>query len=297
MNQPFSIKHKESLVGAFVIGAGVIFLLLIVFTLIRKEIFEDHYRLKTNFQLGIGLNSGSLVCLAGLQIGTVESIELNQQGEVTVNLRLKKSYEERIRMNSVATIRRINMVGDKIINISPGTPDSPILKENSFLQSENPLELEDVLLSSTLMMKNLDEIITRIRNGEGTIGALLKDQKILDSLEKLIKQGSKTLADGNHLINDLGRLSTNLDSVTTSVPALLNRTNTAIENAGVLASHADTLVQSFNTMVEESMPILEKGKDGISQASKIMNSVQNNWLIKKNLPKQPDPVIIEETLQ
>src|SRR5262249_14879687 len=73
------------------------------------------------------LIEGATVRLAGVQIGRVTSVVLSPSpgGKVRVTMTVARRFHERIRQNSEARIATQGLLGDKIVDITTGSPDAP----------------------------------------------------------------------------------------------------------------------------------------------------------------------------
>lgn len=291
------MRHKEAVVGVFVLSAAAILLALVVVMMLRKEIFEDRYCLNTRFEMGIGLNAGAPVGLSGVIIGTVENVQLNELGGVDLRMRLKKSFQDRIRENSLATIRRPNAVGDKMINLSQGTPDSKVLPDGGWVRSQEAAEIDDALAHVTRISKDLATIIARIERGEGTAGAILKDRSTLDSINSLIAAGNRILRDGDRFVGNLNEIGRTADSAMQQVPVLMNQVSGVVGAVGGLATRADSLVAVLTGISTQMPTVIEDGNDLLDQAGDIAHSVKSNWLVRRNLAPSPDSLLQFETRQ
>ncbi|MFW6216990.1 MAG: outer membrane lipid asymmetry maintenance protein MlaD, partial [Desulfohalobiaceae bacterium] len=109
----------ELTVGAFVL-LGLICLGYLTLQLGQMQFFgSDYYQLQARFSNVSGLRSGNSVQIAGVQVGQVEDIELNQEKYVAmVKLRIQKGI--RLSDDSMAAIKTSGLIGDKYISISPG---------------------------------------------------------------------------------------------------------------------------------------------------------------------------------
>ncbi len=70
------------------------------------------------------------VKLSGFRIGRIHKIALDDQAKVIVRLKIDRKYSKWIRADSVATFRQEGLVGDRIIDVSVGTPDRPALADD-----------------------------------------------------------------------------------------------------------------------------------------------------------------------
>ena len=105
---------------------------------------SDNYQLRALFQSVAGLKVGANVEMAGVPIGSVESISLNQKkkiAEVTMNIHNGIKLEEDV----IASIKTAGLIGDKYIMISPGGSDIILKPGEVILETESAVDLEDLI--------------------------------------------------------------------------------------------------------------------------------------------------------
>ncbi len=183
------------------------------------DIFASRYRLTTVVSSAAGLREGAPVTLAGQRVGQVSAIDflpLEEQTEerhVAVGVAIDEGVRRQIRRDSRAFIRSQGLLGDKYIDISPGTPNTPILREGDTLTAAAVVDLENVLQtassaldSARLVVGDLHRVTAAIAGGRGTVGRLLQD----DGLYLQMTSATSELADVLRQIQDphgtLGRL-------------------------------------------------------------------------------------------
>jgi phospholipid/cholesterol/gamma-HCH transport system substrate-binding protein len=129
-------------IGAFVVVAIVVFLGIIYLLGAQARYFERKYDLVAEFPEVGGLIDGATVRLAGVQIGRVTDVQLAPQvgGKVRVTLTVARRFQDRIRKNSEARIVTQGLLGDKLVEISPGSPEYPPLAPGDVIASEEPVE-------------------------------------------------------------------------------------------------------------------------------------------------------------
>src|SRR5215210_1707667 len=114
-------------VGLFIL-LGLIALLGMVYLLgARARLFEARYTIHADFTEVGGLAQGATVRLAGVQIGRVSGVHLPGQpgGKVRIDLTIAKQFGDRVRKDSAARIDTQGLLGDKIIEVTVGTPQAP----------------------------------------------------------------------------------------------------------------------------------------------------------------------------
>ncbi len=109
-------------IGMFVIVAGLVLTMLIVWFGESPSLFRDHAFVKVRYSEAPGVAEGISVRKSGIRIGEVLSIDFderpNQPDGVIVILSLERKYK--IRKGTVARISR-GLIGDVSIDMVPGT--------------------------------------------------------------------------------------------------------------------------------------------------------------------------------
>jgi len=152
-------------VGTFVLAGLVVFLGLIYFLGRQSGLFERQYRLHAGFSQTGGLIEGATVRLAGVPVGRVTAIRLPETGDakVQVELTLVRRVQPRVRTDSVARIEVLGLLGDKIVELSLGSPGTPPLPDGAEIQAEDPLDFTRLTQQGTELLRNLAAVSTDLR--------------------------------------------------------------------------------------------------------------------------------------
>ncbi|RUL81757.1 MCE family protein [Tautonia sociabilis] len=180
---------------------------------------QETYRLRAEFETVGGLEPGGRVFVQGVDAGVVESIEPPGEpgGPVSLVLRIDARLRPLIRTDARARIVSQGVVGAKVVELSPGSPDAEVLPDGGLVTSEPPVELADLMREATEALDRIDAaaeaaerglseinaIASAIRGGEGTIGRLLTDDEPVDRLVSLTDRGERTLTDLQDNLNAL----------------------------------------------------------------------------------------------
>jgi len=134
----------ETVVGIFVL-MGLVCIGYLTIKLGKMEIVGgDHYELYARFNSVAGLRPGNAVELAGVEIGRVENIALDQERDMAlVTLRIKKGVG--ITDDAIASVKTSGLIGDKFINISPGGSDTLIQPGGTITDTESPVDIEELI--------------------------------------------------------------------------------------------------------------------------------------------------------
>ena len=117
-------RSLEIKVGLFV-GMGLVLGLATLLLLgSEQNLFERNYPIQASFQDISGMRTGAAVRLAGMDVGLVTQINFSRDlGDKRVELlmRVAERYRERIRKDTIASIKTQGVLGDKYISLSLGS--------------------------------------------------------------------------------------------------------------------------------------------------------------------------------
>lgn len=132
----------ELIVGLFII-VGIICLGYLSIKLGRMEILgEKGYEIYTLFSNTGGLKNGASVEIAGVVVGRVRSVALdNYQARVILNF----SPSIKIQEDAIASIKTRGLIGEKYIEITPGGSEKVIKPGGRIRETQPAIDLEDLI--------------------------------------------------------------------------------------------------------------------------------------------------------
>ena len=176
--------------GMFVLLSLVLFVFTIYFVGKQKNLFGSTFHLKSQFKTVSGLKVGNNIRFSGINVGTVDGIEIITDTSVMVVLVLKNEVRKFIKSNATASIGSDGLMGDKVLTISPGSGSKSTVKDNDMIVSVPAIEMADVMNSVKSSVDNagiitaqLAEFSYRMNNGNGTLTKLITDQEFSNSLK------------------------------------------------------------------------------------------------------------------
>ena len=197
-----SNKFKVKL-GLFVTVGLLLFVFVIFIIGKQRNLFDPVFQVSAQFYNVSGLQVGNNVRFSGINVGTVENIEIVDDTTVQVDMQIRKKIRQFIKSDSRALIGSEGLIGDRLVIISQGSPGSALAEDGEFLSSNEPVETDAILASLEVTAENaeiisdeLAEIMIKINSGSGTIGRLIQDTTIAENLDKTItnlKKGTKGL--------------------------------------------------------------------------------------------------------
>ena len=100
------------------------------------------YNVTATFSTTGGLQRGAEVEIAGVRVGRVENIALEDY-EAVVTLSIDSSIE--LQEDTIASIKTRGLIGEKYIRITPGGSDRLIAAGGRIREVETPLDFEDAI--------------------------------------------------------------------------------------------------------------------------------------------------------
>lgn len=198
--------------GMFVIGGLLLFILTIYFIGKQQNMFGSTIHLNSKFKTVSGLKVGNNVRFSGINVGTVDQIELVNDTTVVVVLVIEEEVRKFIKTDAIATIGSDGLVGDKVVTISPGSSSNKPVQDNAFIASRSPLEMEDLMKSVKKSADNAEVITAQLalftynmNHGNGTLSKLMNDKQFatkLDATMSNLESGTKGLSENMEAAKD-----------------------------------------------------------------------------------------------
>lgn len=300
--------------GIFVFAGVFIFILAVYFLGNRQNLFGDNVKISSVFKNVNGLQMGNNVRFAGVNVGTVRGITILNDTAICVDMFINERTAQLIKKNALATISSDGLVGSMIVNIIPN--DSPALERietGDTIASISKIATADMLTTlnttnenAAMLTQDLLRITNTINKGEGLLGALLKDEAMVDdvkqslsNLQQTTQTAKTTMASLNKIVNEINfddnvaglllndtlsarKLAAVFDNIETSskeIEELTKNLNTFSEtlktNDGLLnfALHDTTVVRSLDATLKN----VEEASDKLNEN---MEALKHNFLFR-----------------
>ncbi|HXT47131.1 MAG TPA: MlaD family protein, partial [Gemmatimonadaceae bacterium] len=207
-----SKQRDEVVVGIFVLIAVVA---AISGTLwLARRGFSKSYPEYTRFSWGQNVKPGQPVNLAGVQVGYVDAVELDETGYLNVKLSIDRG--RRIPQGTTATVANEGFFGDKSIALTPCTASpSPITADTSAPTTErmtptcrfNGFIAPGDSIPAGRAAPSMDALLMRVDSVSGALSDVAKTVKIEFVQEGGIQDLRKTIASTNTLVQQLNTVA------------------------------------------------------------------------------------------
>lgn len=246
------------------------------------DVFASRYEIHALVPSALGLREGAPVTLAGQRIGQVKAIDFipveRKRGEdnLTITLAVSRDVYDQIRRDSRAYFRTQGLLGDKFVDIEPGSSGAAILQAGDTIEIGETVDLEGFMAKAAEAIDQAQVIVTDLRDvtqglatGDGTIGLLLSDEKLYERMLSTTAELESTLAQLNRADGTFGRmlrdpaLYDNLNRAVLRVDSLggmivdgngtlgrLLRDDSIYNSLASMATNADSAVLALSDMVQ-----------------------------------------------
>ncbi len=184
----FGKTKLELKVGIFVF-VGLIILVLFILSIGGLKTWSSGYRINLNFNFVNGVKVGAPVRFAGVDVGEVKKVRLEfipQENRSKVYLEVWIRNIIKIPVDSTVWVNTLGLLGEKYVEIIPGTDYANCLKIDESLVGIDPLPIHQLFKNAESILSNLDEGIAKIKNKEGSLGKLIYSDAIYNELEALV---------------------------------------------------------------------------------------------------------------
>lgn len=262
--------------GTFV-TAGLLFLILLLYMIGKnRNLFGPSFILKAQFNNVQGLVPGNNVRYSGIEIGTVKRINILNDTVMEVVLVVDDKMKNIIRNNAVVSIGSDGLMGNKVINITPGGAAAPLVTGSEVLMTRKPVGTDDILqtLSNTnqdvaVIAAQLRSTVLRINNSTA-LWKILNDESLPQQLHLSAANVQLATVRAAALANDLQSIVGRVKNGEGSVGAILTDTsfaanlNSAIIKIKSVGDRADELAGVLNEVVASFKQDVQNGKGTVN---------------------------------
>ena len=244
MRRSSFITWDQLKVGVLILVALLVLAVAIIKLGQAGNLFGKRYTLVAFIGNASGLRLGGPVTVAGQLAGSIKDIKfLPPDADTTQNLKLvvevDRDVREQVRRDSRAKIRTMGVLGDKVFDISPGTPAYRELHEGDTIITTPSVDFETVVQMASGAINevvglthDLKSVTGGVTRGEGTLGQLVTNRTLYDQLNETLASTNTLMARLENPRGTIGRLLND--------PSLYHSLNRTIASADTVISQIST---------------------------------------------------------
>ena len=156
--------------GAFIL-TGVLLLGVFLFAIgDLSTYFQPGYHVRVRFGSANGIGKGSPVQYAGVEVGKVEDVQLvlNEGSVPQVEILARLPNYVRLRTEDQAAISTFGLLGEKYLEITPGSDQAQALAAGDMLVGKPPVSTE-------LVIERSNEVLSELKRTLAGLNSLIGD--------------------------------------------------------------------------------------------------------------------------
>ena len=271
--------------GLMVTVSLVLFIVAIYLVGTKQNMFGQNFYITAIFKNVNGLQPGNNVRFSGINVGTVDRILIVSDSTVEVYMKMGEGVREFIKKDAIASIGSDGLVGNMLVNISPGNGNEPPVENQDRLASFSRTDTDDILnaLSSTneniaLLTRNLLNITEKINEGQGTITALLNDPAMSNNLKSTFANLEQVTENAMVATDRLNVLASDIQEGEGLLGFLLTDTTVAAEISTVL-----TKIHQSGDNLQQASSDLQQVTSALSEGDGTLNALLYNKQMSEDL--------------
>ncbi|NND63315.1 MAG: MCE family protein, partial [Flavobacteriaceae bacterium] len=233
--------------GIFIVLGTLLLVTALYFIGNRQNLFGKNIKLNALFSNVNGLQLGNNVRYSGIDVGTVNKIQMENDTLILVEMIIKESVSGHIKKDAVATIGSDGLVGNMIVNIIPRQSKLAAVNSGDTIATYSRIGTDDMLTTlnvtnenAALLTADLLKITTEIVEGKGTLGMLINDSIMANDVKQTIFQLKKSSMDASKTMADLNKYISGITQ------------NQSVANVLLTDSISGDKMQSFITNLEST---------------------------------------------
>jgi phospholipid/cholesterol/gamma-HCH transport system substrate-binding protein len=260
-------SRLEIKVGLFVL-AGL--LLLVVLTIMFSKgasLFHGTYQLRLHVGNVGGLKQRAGVLLAGVQVGTVSSIQFADDGK-SVTVILNVYNRNKIYHDARFVIEQSGFLGDQYVSVIPTSNAPPVLVDGADVNCQEPFNLQEVARSTSGFVKRIDETAKKLDDSVTDLRRVVLNERTLTNFTLAVNNMRTFTEEALGTVGDINALvATNGEQVSFAV------SNLACFSLELrrLADAAETLLATNATNISAAVKNIETSTEVLKS---LMNDVQ-----------------------
>ncbi|RTE54695.1 MCE family protein [Arenibacter aquaticus] len=266
-------KLENLKLGIFVIFGSALLVVAAYLIGNRQNMFGKTIPISAIFKNANGLQNGNNVRFSGINVGTVNKIEMLNDTSIKVHMIIAEKMQDHIKQDAIATIGSDGLVGSMLINIVPGSGMSPHIGPGDELQTYSRVATQDMLntLNQTnenaaLLTQNLLMVTRSLTQGNGTLGRLLNDSLMANELSNTITNLKHSSREANEMIGQLNQMVGHIDLEQSTAGVLLTDSISGKKIQNIIAhlERSSIALEKMSANLNATFSEIEQGKGALN---------------------------------
>lgn len=304
--------------GIFVMTGTILLIVSLYLIGSKQNLFNKTFSIYVHFNNVNGLITGNNVRFAGITIGTINKVTIENDTSVLVEMVIREDAMRYIRKKSIAEIGSDGLMGNKLINIATLDANSPFVVENDTISSQGSVATDEMmrtlnttnnnvldithdlktitkriseskplwdLLSDTVPLENLRRTLLSIENASHSAVNLTKDaEDILNEIKRGQGMAGKVLSDDS-VAKNFEVTVENLKAATDTAKLALHHMHEFMEDLNITPGPLGVLARD-TAMALDMKAIFSNLNTSTQLLNENLKAMQSNFLFRKYFKKK-----------
>jgi phospholipid/cholesterol/gamma-HCH transport system substrate-binding protein len=301
-----------------VVASLAALLIMVLVIAQQQQLWEKRVQFRAVFKNISGLKEGSEVRLAGVTVGNVKKITIDPKGQIIVTFEVVGKYRNQIRKDSRATIGFQGLLGDKSLDLTPGSPDQPEIAANGEVTAVEPFDITELFAKATPSLENVQrllnnlaslsesltkpggkfeksmaevsQIVAKVNKGKGSLGQILNDPALYQESVQAVANIRRFAASLEDNKGALGALVKD-PAFRADVQKTMANIQEATSRLPGLLKKAEAFVEQLNKAGKGLPALVTAGESMAIDVDKTAKAAQKSILLRGNVPKAKERTI------
>lgn len=279
MAQRKQLTWTELRVGLFVL-VGLSVLAAGIFYVTGAGSLGPKYRLVTYLPEVSGLANGAPVRLDGVEVGNVESVKIAPRSpgkagargrNIEIVMRVSDTYQKYILTDSAASLVTEGLLGNRYVNISLGVTGVPLTDGQEVPGHEEKAMAQvversaDVLANLQALSEEVQDLISGVKQGKGSLGKLLTDDQAYNHLNGILAKGDTLVANVQAGQGTLGKL--------VASDEMYNKVDKGLESVNVILTDVRSQKGTIGKLIYDPS-LYDEAKQTISNGNGMIGDIR-----------------------
>ena len=271
-NTPSNIR-----LGLFVTIGTLVLVVALYLIGSNQSMFGSTVRISAQFYNVNGLMQGNNVRYAGIDIGTVDNIIIENDSSVTVYMLIEKKHSQYIKKNALATVGTDGLMGNKLVNINPGSGSSEPVVDGDMIASLKPVETDEMIRTLNATNENLEAITGDLRSFTSRINTdkgllrLIEDSVAVDNIRIALQSIRQASENANRITIQINNLTQSINRGEGLAGALIKDNKTAEGLKNTVAN-----LEQISDSLDQVVAGLNRFASGVNNPQGLVYAVSND---------------------
>lgn len=264
------LNRYEKYAGAFIISSIFLAIFSTIAIGIQNSWFSKKHFYFTQFDKAQGLVPGSQIEMAGLRAGVVETVDLGHDDKIIVRISIADRFASRIREDSTIITKRPFIIGEKILEVTVGSPNSPLKRPGSFINSSVGFDFLD--MADAKNVQPYFDTLSRLAESLRLTAEAFAEPKRAKALIAMFDKINPFLTKATVAATSFKEIS---DQLTRE-----KNLQIAVENFAQVSSEMNKVLKENPGLTKESAALMGRTLSTLDEALIVLKAMQRSFLLR-----------------